>query len=1547
MDIKKLDKWASLLLDTGKRNNLVNFKDRKSSTVEIILPSPNELFDKVDSSASFEVFDPMIADYDEEDISDEESLGNEIQTKLSRQEYIDTYSSHIKKNNQILLYNSNINPVDALKSIDKKAREHLEETGVNVAYIAFGFIQWKEKETSNIVLKAPILLAPVTFNNDSSVEPWFVKMTEEDVVVNPTFSYKMNAEFGLQLPEYDNEGFDEYLNIVEKQISKIGWTVTKECKIGIFSFLKMNMYKDLKDNKDAILQNNNVRMLLGESYDISSDNEISKSDYELENPLVQLHNVVDADSSQIEAIEMAKASKSFVLQGPPGTGKSQTITNIIAECLSDDKKVLFVSEKQAALNVVYDKLKKVGLEEFCLELHSYKSNKKTVIDNLCKTLRADKTNITDQAIREINSKKVAQKQLDSYEVELHKKHDGINKSLYELYNAYSSTRKSPDIRVSFRDIELKGEDYFKNANDLLEQYVEFIPSIGYQYQHNSWYGYDNQDSSYQMREDIKNSLNVVINTLNEYIELQSEVEEKYGISCNKFEQTKLWENFFALASESSILTPSFMKQATCSYLLEKLAELEQLGEDIVEIRDVINQNYDKEIYELNAAQEYKNLTRVYTSTFDRWFNSDYKKLRKEIKRNDKNGNKPSYEQAIELTKKLSIYHEKRSQFEEIEAPLKSQLGIAYHGVDTNWKLILEQITKLKTLFESGAVFNKLELFNGEDYEASKSDFSKIAKQIKQLDENSKQSLELLENSFDSSICDIKNVPFEQLLRKLNHCLTDFDKLDNWCRFNALLHELQEQQIIDFIDIAIKENIPTNQIINAYQRNYYRQWIDYIQHLTPVLSNFNRVSHDQKVSTFSKKDNLQFEISKVQIRSKLSQERPSLSILSPGSSVSMLLREGEKKRKQKSIRTLMKEAGDLIQVIKPCFLMSPLSVSTFLDSESIKFDVVIFDEASQIFPQDAIGAIYRGKQLIVVGDSKQMPPSNFFNSSSEIDEEDDETGDVTDFESILDLCSTSLTQLRLRWHYRSRYEQLITFSNKYFYDNDLVTFPSSITDHSWIGVDYYCVEDGIFDHKSRTNQKEAEFIVDLIYKNIELYPNRSLGVVAFSVSQQDLIDRLLSKRRQADPSKEFFFKRDAAEPFFIKNLETVQGDERDTIIFSVAYAKDSTGRLMHNFGPLNREGGERRLNVAVTRAKLNVQLVASIHSTEIDLTRTKAEGAKLLRGYLDYAENGDIAIERTLYVNSNDQFDSEFEKEVCDFLRDCGFEVDTQVGCSNFKIDLGIKKPGTSDYVLAVECDGATYHSSKNARDRDRLRQQILENMGWSFYRIWSTDWFKNTTIEKERLFNYVTQILKTNTKSTCNNDQKNESDQKITKKLETKVNEDEILFSKYKQVDPHEFSSTRSFQLFVKKIMEVEAPISEEWLLKRISWKFGREKVTSVVRDQYESSMRNCRSNDIIRNKGFLYFKGQTAFQLRVPSYDGEKREIAYICPEELASGMLEIIKQSVSVDRLSLYKYLNNLLGFNRMTEKVINKMDEALESINNYIEIEGESISLKHSKE
>lgn len=607
-------------------------------------------------------------------------------------------------------------------------------------------------------------------------------------------------------------------------------------------------------------------------------------------------------------------------------------------------------------------------------------------------------------------------------------------------------------------------------------------------------------------------------------------------------------------------------------------------------------------------------------------------------------------------------------------------------------------------------------------------------------------LKKVEGYFDQSL-NVRTTASELLLVKLTECLNQIDELDNWYHFRTLLSKLEDKQAVIYLNAAIDQNIEPKNIVGAFRKQFYYQWIDTVLSNSPILSAFNRISQDKAISVFSEKDVEQFEINKAKIRAKLSFMRPSLDMIASGSALSVLLREGEKKRKQKSIRSLLMETGELVQLIKPCFLMSPLSVSTFLAPNSVHFDVVIFDEASQIFPQDAIGAIYRANQLIVVGDSKQMPPSNFFNATLEIEDDyDEEIGDITDFESILDLCSSSMQQLRLRWHYRSRYEQLIAFSNKNFYDSDLVTFPSSKVDAPGIGVDYYHVE-GIFDRKAHVNHKEAEFVVDLIYKNIDKYPNRSLGVVAFSVAQQDLIDKLLSNRRQNTPEKEYFFNSNDKEPFFIKNLETVQGDERDTIIFSVAYGKDVQGRLLHNFGPLNRVGGERRLNVAVTRAKCNVQLVSSMHYTDIDLKHTSAEGAKLLREYLDYAENGSIALERMISVRPFEQFDSDFELEVCDYLRSKGFTVDTQVGCSGFRIDLGLRLPDSSDYVLAIECDGATYHSSKNARDRDRLRQEILERMGWNFYRIWSTDWFRNKSYEQLRLLEAAADAVKSHSKT--------------------------------------------------------------------------------------------------------------------------------------------------------------------------------------------------------
>lgn len=1536
-------KWAELLLDTGKRNNLINFKDTRVSTVEVLLPSSDILFGKVDGVSTFEVFDPKIIDEEEETVefAGEEQpqieVSGEEETSSGKTAFLNQYSSKIRRQNQLLLYNPVTNPLTAIKNIDKKAREFLEETGVNVAYMAFGFIHWKENDSSNDVFRAPVLLVPIQLEQASVVTPYTIKSTEEDAIVNPTFSYKIDAEYGIKLPEYNDEGLVAYLEKIRHLVASLKWTVTSECKIGIFSFLKINMYRDLKDNAKAILANKNVRQLLGEIYDPEESSGSEDSENLIEDPLIELHSVVDADSSQIEAIEMAKSGKSFVLQGPPGTGKSQTITNIIAECLSDGKKVLFVSEKLAALNVVYDKLKQAGLAEFCLQLHSHKANKKEVIEDICHTLYTEKSAVSSKADAEIAQKKKAQRQLDAYAFELHEQRPVIEKSLYQLYESFAAVRSMPDVQWAIPQLSSKGSLYLTDTKSLLEQYVDYISSVGYDYKKNLWYGYINQDTSYQAKMEVKNKLSSVVQILQALIPLQQEISEKYGIQFVNIKDAYSWKKFFDFVVTSKLITPSLLNQIHFEMASDTLRELQIQSSDILATSAALTSVFDDGIFKLDGTEYYKKLTRQFTSVFSRLFNTEYKQLISDLRLCKKDGKKPSYAEAVSMTEKLAYYQQKSEEYTEAEAPIKPFLGAAYKGIDTEWEYVTAQMSELRTIISSCQTFGELEYYG--DFSSELDSFANYSQKLEKIFALCDgETIKDVAGYFDNAILNIQSMPCPQILERLSGCLDEMDKLDNWCHFRALLSKLDDQHVLPYIDIAISQNIEPKYIVGGFLKQFYYQWIDSILSGSRVLSAFSRVSQDQAIHSFSEKDIEQFEINKAKIRAELSAVRPSLDIIAPGSALAVLLHEGGKKRKQKSIRSLLAETGELVQRIKPCFLMSPLSVSTFLAPDSVHFDVVVFDEASQIFPQDAIGAIYRGKQLIVVGDSKQMPPSNFFNASIEMGDSDEETGDVTDFESILDLCSASMQQLRLRWHYRSRYEQLITFSNKNFYDSDLVTFPSSKADAPGIGVDYYHV-DGIFDRKTHTNRKEAEFIVDLIYQNIEKYPDRSLGVVAFSIAQQDLIDKLLSKRRQSTPEKEYFFKNDRNEPFFIKNLETVQGDERDTIIFSVAYGVDSQGRLYHNFGPLNRVGGERRLNVAITRAKYNVQLVSSMHYTDIDLKRTSAEGAKLLREYLDYAENGNIALDRKIIISPFDQFDSDFEMEVCDYLRAKGFSVDTQVGCSGFRIDLGLKKPDSSDYVLAIECDGATYHSSKNARDRDRLRQEILERMGWKFYRIWSTDWFRNKSVEQNRLLEAASEAVKKPI-----NEEVKPAERRPVEAFEEIVSENRVVFPPYKVADIPSLAAQYlplDFKGMIKAILEIEAPLSEEWLLKRIVWYFKREKVTNIVQRAYEQRMNGCQSYGIIRKNGFLYLNNGKKIQFRIP---GEiKRDIKQIAPEELAAGMFEILSQNVAVSKSGLYHLLAEKCGVTRVGKVANETMDFALNILADYITIDGEQISLK----
>ena len=1562
---KKLDRWAEKLLDTGKRNNLINYKDTRASSAEVVFPDCQSVFNKCSMGHTFEVYDPKLPDTDF-DIEDTSENANEEASEgiregkreskeapdhktLSREEYIDYYASRVKSDRYLLTYAQTPNPLTAVKNIAKKAQEMQDETGNNVAYLAFGFLKWNEKEGSNVFFRAPLLLVHINLVLDSILDPIKIEISDDDIVVNPTFNYLLQAEHGLSLPEFeDGETLDSYYAKVSRLVRSKGWTIINECKIGIFSFLKINMYEDLKKNAEIILENGNVQALLGTP--VQSTMNFGGGEHVVDNPLIDLHTVVEADSSQIEAIEMAKSGRSFVLQGPPGTGKSQTITNIIAECLHDGKKVLFVSEKQAALNVVYDKLKNAGLADFCLELHSHKVNKKVVIDELNRTLELPRKRVSSRAEEEIRQKEDAQHKLDSYAAELHRKRNVIDLSLYQLFEKHAAERSCPDLPYTISTIETKDQKRLLTDVKLLEQYAEYVATVGQNYRENVWYGFNNTGISFDERNQLKTDLELLTQGFTKLKNTTAEIKFRYETPELNFSESMRWKSLLEFSAESSFVTPALLSKDIFDNVKPCLEQLRDLSRQIVPARDHLLEVFSEEIvHEMEGRDVYAQLIGQFSGALTRLFNGEYKSLIAKLQTFVKNGGKIKYQQAVSLMEELGKLQSVSRQFKEVESNVLSCLGPCYKGPDTDWDYVMDSLNRLDVYHRDQRVsFGMLSEMSADQFCENQEAFQTSAAALSNEIDAVMEAKIRVSKMFDPGIFDLNTNSFEHCIKKLKGCLADFDRLGNWIGFIELLEQLEAQELLPFIDLIIEKHIEPEMITGSYRRVFYKHWIEYVIFNVPEFSSFTRIKQDQAVQDFIKKDRLQYEISKLQIKAELSNQLPDLSIVAGGSAVAVLRREGQKKRKQMPIRKLLAETGSLVQIIKPCFLMSPLSVSTFLEPDKISFDTVVFDEASQIFPQDAIGAIYRGKQLIVVGDSKQMPPSNFFNSSADIDFDDEEVGDVADFESVLDICSSVFDTERLAWHYRSHYEQLISFSNMHFYNNHLVTFPSSSTDHEGIGVDYYYV-DGVFDRKSKTNRGEADFIVDLVYKHFKDHPDRSLGVVAFSVAQQSLIDKLISKKRELDPSYEEFFKADKPEPFFVKNLETVQGDERDTIIFSVAYAKDAQGRFLHNFGPLNRQGGERRLNVAITRAKDNVQLVSSIRYTDIDLNKTSSEGVRLLRAYLDYAQNGESALERTITVNDQDQFDSYFEQEVCDFLRDHHFTVDTQVGCSGYRIDLGVRKPDSSEYVLAVECDGATYHSSKNARDRDSLRQQVLERMGWQFYRIWSTDWYRNKTIEKEQLLRAVYDAFTKNEEKKKAEPAKEapvnaEIAEFAEKRFTTEVDNQKLSFPEYVELNAMEAirQSAYNLQAAVRKILETEAPLAEDYLLKRIAGYFGREKVTKVVIQEFNNKMFRCERYEIIRSDGFLYLQGMKP-KLRVP---GHKREIKYISREELADGLYAIVQQNVSVTKEGLFKALSSLLGFNRLGEAAVTRFNAALDLLIKLKQVEEEN-GLLHVKE
>jgi len=530
---------------------------------------------------------------------------------------------------------------------------------------------------------------------------------------------------------------------------------------------------------------------------------------------------------------------------------------------------------------------------------------------------------------------------------------------------------------------------------------------------------------------------------------------------------------------------------------------------------------------------------------------------------------------------------------------------------------------------------------------------------------------------------------------------------------------------------------------AFETDYSRWWLNAVVDVEPVIRTFVSAEHEKRIADFRALDERFTALTRDWIRARLCADMPSQDDVTRNSEWGILRHEMNKKKRHMPLRELMTSIPGALSKLTPCLLMSPLSIAQYLAADSTSFDVVVFDEASQIPVWDAVGAIARGKQVVMVGDPKQLPPTNFFDrAESDLDDEDVES----DLESILDEClGASLPTMNLTWHYRSRNESLIAFSNHRYYGGSLVTFPSPVTEDR--AVSFHPVN-GIYEKGgARINKAEARALVaDLVgrlkspgFRESKL----TIGVVTFNTEQQGLIEDLLDEERRKDPAIEPWFSDIELEPVFVKNLESVQGDERDIMYFSITYGPDLHGAVSMNFGPMNRTGGERRLNVAITRARHELRVFSSLKAEQMDLARTQAMGVRDLKLFLEFAERGTRALAEA-HSGSRGGFDSPFEEAVAAALARKGWQLHTQIGASAFRIDLAVVHPDAQGvYLCGIECDGATYHRSATARDRDKLREQVLRGLGWDILRVWSTDWWIDAAGTLDKLDTKLRVLLET------------------------------------------------------------------------------------------------------------------------------------------------------------------------------------------------------------
>jgi very-short-patch-repair endonuclease/DNA polymerase III delta prime subunit len=1533
----KLEASRRELLDLGLRNSLLNYRPSRARGVEIVDELTPEVFRILVREGKAMRFNAA-PEEEESKNGDREWLAQpeDEQKKPADDRHTDLQLQTALTSEKLQI---------RLRKTEYDARTFIEEQGTNILYLALGMLRWFESESSEEFRRAPLILVPVIIRRSSVRERFSVEYTGDDIGENLSLYTKLRLEFGISLPTMPNQEDLEpskYLNEVEAASrNQSRWKVERNTiTLGFFSFGKFLMYRDLdedewpEDNRPS--EHPIIQALLGDGAPATEE---IPDDEHLDRYLdpATVNQVVSADSSQALALLDTKSGKNLVIQGPPGTGKSQTITNVIAEAIGHGKKVLFVSEKMAALEVVKRRLDEVGLGDACLELHSHKTNKRTILAELGRTLQLGRPRVgrAEDYIKVLTDMR---DRLNEYCEAMNTPIGESDSTTYEAIGelvrygraGYALPRLNCAAMSSWTGSE------FRRKQEVVEELQAHLARMGIP-EENPFHGTSRVALIPTEHHHIEANLLVASAKTQELQQAASELANTLSLDRPEDREDVLRTCRAARWAEEAPDLRSINLSATeWEVLPEEIRETLQTGSRVSEILSRHGEYLIPEAWEQDLLEVRENLA-AYGHRWWRFASGSYRAARNRLKGLCHQDLPEDPEEQLALVDAVLEVQRHRKILHRNEALAAKLFGPRWSGELSSWEDLTpaaEWVIELHREVAAGNLPSDLisYLSTGPETRGLAQKAEAVESRLSEQETVAVGVVEDLGFAAQNERSPFLDQPLERQTSLLEAWHRQLDRLQQMVIYNQFGETCRKEGLEVVFRQTASWAEAGSRLVDAYRYTWFEGLVERAFRERPALARFDRAGHEYAIQKFRDLDSLILHHNRARLAYSHWQQVPNHEA---GGQLGVLRREMEKKRRHLPIRQLLGRAGNVVQAIKPVFMMGPLSIANYLKPDGLRFDLVVFDEASQVRPVEAFGAIVRGRQAVVVGDNKQLPPTSFFDTL--ISQEDDKEENATsDLESILGLfVAQGAPERMLRWHYRSRHESLITVSNHEFYENRLVTFPSPARSREDIGLVYHHLPETVYDRGGkRSNAGEAKAVAQAVMEHARKRPGLTLGVAAFSTAQRQEIQDQLEILRRKDPSCEPFFADHPFEPFFVKNLENVQGDERDVIFISIGYGRDVHGHLTMSFGPLNQDGGERRLNVLITRARRSCQVFTNLTADDIDLNRSNSRGMRALKTFLSFARDGILDLPEA----TGRPPDSPFEEAVLNALQREGHEVHTQVGSAGFFIDLAVvdpKRPGR--YLLGIECDGATYHSARSARDRDRLRQEVLENLGWRIHRIWSTDWFRDPDGELKRAADAI-ERARYHPKSPAEPDNlRQATDIERDEEPEAARTSDipryevanfraSVAGGELRHADPDDLAR------FIAQIVEIESPIHMQELTRRILESTAVTRAGVRIRETIETATRKAARKKLVYRKGdFLWHPSMQEAPLRNRSkLPSASRKHDFIAPEEIATAIEQVVSDSFGMSQEEIPPaVLNLLLGFRRTSEAARHRILDILASL------------------